>query len=78
MAKSKTGIAFEAVLVVVFGSWEVLRLSPANARDPSHLGGSSQVRYTGSESCSKCIEKFYQLRTCPTGISYTSSFAWRL
>ncbi|MEW6351144.1 MAG: tetratricopeptide repeat protein [Thermodesulfobacteriota bacterium] len=61
MAKSRTGIASAAILVIVFGSWEFFRLPPTIAQEIEHISAASGTGYTGSVSCRRCHEKFYQL-----------------
>ena len=61
MTKSRTGMTFGALLVMVFGSWGFLKLLAASPEDTAPRSHSSSHSYTGSASCRKCHEKFYQL-----------------
>ncbi len=61
MTKPETAMAIGAICVIALGWWAVLRLPPASAQDSPRSTGSSTAGYTGSVSCRKCHEKFYQL-----------------
>ncbi len=61
MKKYSVGITVGAIFFIALGSWTVEQFTVATAGDKapstrSHTGG-----YTGSSSCRKCHEKFYQL-----------------
>lgn len=79
MTKPVTRIAIGAILVIVFCSWEAPRLPIATAKDTAQSSGTSAESYTGSVSCRKCHEKFYQLwSTSHHGLAmqpYTSELA---
>jgi tetratricopeptide (TPR) repeat protein len=61
MTKSRTGMIFGAVLLIILGSWGVLKLPAATEEATASRANSSSQSYTGSISCRKCHEKFYQL-----------------
>jgi tetratricopeptide (TPR) repeat protein len=61
MTKLIRSVAIGATLAIVVGAWEALGHAPVTAQGTAHISGSPTVRYTGSVSCRKCHEKFYQL-----------------
>ncbi len=60
MGKSCTIIVIGATFLLVAGVWTLKQGAIATAGEISRTTSSSQG-YTGSSSCRKCHEKFYQL-----------------
>ncbi len=59
--KSGTGLPMGAFLIIALGMCGVFPLTSANSDDRHYNSTSSSAGYTGSISCRKCHEKFYQL-----------------
>ncbi|MEW6137030.1 MAG: tetratricopeptide repeat protein [Thermodesulfobacteriota bacterium] len=59
--KSRTGLAISAFLVIALGTCGILQVPSATSEETPPSSNSSSVGYTGSISCRKCHEKFYQL-----------------
>jgi tetratricopeptide (TPR) repeat protein len=61
MKRFATGLFIVAALLIVFGVFPPEPLRAGNAAEPDSSVVSPSDRYTGSASCRKCHEKFYQL-----------------
>ena len=61
MKKYSIGITVGTIFFIALGSWTVQQFTVATAEDKTPSTRSHTEGYTGSSSCRKCHEKFYQL-----------------
>jgi tetratricopeptide (TPR) repeat protein len=61
MKKYSIGITVGTIFFIALGSWTVQQFTVATAGDKAPSASSHTEGYTGSSSCRKCHEKFYQL-----------------
>lgn len=61
MKKYRIGITVGTIFFIALGSWTVHQFTVAAAEDKAPRSRSHTEGYTGSSSCRKCHEKFYQL-----------------
>ena len=61
MKKYRIGMTVGTIFFIALGSWTVQQFTVATAGDKTPSTRSHTEGYTGSSSCRKCHEKFYQL-----------------
>ena len=61
MKKYRVGMTVGTIFFIALGSWTVQQFTVATAGDKAPSTHSHTEGYTGSSSCRKCHEKFYQL-----------------
>src|SRR5271157_4176837 len=61
MKKSHIGVTIGTIFFIALGSWTLQHFTSASAGDKPPSTYSQAEGFTGSESCRKCHEKFYQL-----------------